>query len=166
MRGSQRLNRQLECHHGTDLGSLHVCYSCETWSSYGTPHSGSRGSFWLCYLLLKPFPPTELPCLALLGEEVSSLTVTWYAMTDWYIEGLFFFIWRERTNGWEEKNEVGSRDWEERREGVETVIGLENKLTKQSQTKQKVHRGLLKRNIFNLLLITYIVARIKTKHWK
>lgn len=41
---------------------------------------------------------------------------------------------------------VGSRDWEERREGVETVIVLENKLAKESQTEQKVHRGLLRRN--------------------
>ncbi|EDL33878.1 mCG145520, partial [Mus musculus] len=39
----------------------------------------------LCCLTLEPFSPTRLPCLALLEEEVPSLTATWpYASgPDW-----------------------------------------------------------------------------------
>ena len=46
------------------------------WDTY----SGSRGCLCLFCLPVGPFPPTGLPCLALIVEEVPSLTTTWYAM--------------------------------------------------------------------------------------
>jgi hypothetical protein len=45
--------------HRTDLGPLHLCYSCVAWYSCGAPNSGSRGCHWLNCLPLGPFPHTE-----------------------------------------------------------------------------------------------------------
>jgi hypothetical protein len=42
-RGSMRLNYQLECIHGIDLGFLHRCNRCAPWSFHETPNSRNRG---------------------------------------------------------------------------------------------------------------------------
>ena len=42
-RGSMRLNYQLECIHGIDLGFLHRCNRCAPWSFHETPSSRNRG---------------------------------------------------------------------------------------------------------------------------
>ena len=39
----QRLKGQPGSLRGTDLGTLHICDSCVTWSSCGTSNSGNRG---------------------------------------------------------------------------------------------------------------------------
>lgn len=40
---SQSLNQQPGGLHGTDLGSLHICDCCVTWSIYGVPGNGRKG---------------------------------------------------------------------------------------------------------------------------
>lgn len=37
--------------HETDLDTLHMCYSCVAWSSYGTPNSRKKGCLSLLLLL-------------------------------------------------------------------------------------------------------------------
>ena len=75
-KGSQRLKSQPGKMLGTDLGLMHTCYSCVDWSSCGTPYSVSRNCLLLGCLPLRLSPPTGLPCLELIGEEVLSLTET------------------------------------------------------------------------------------------
>ena len=77
-RDSQRLNRELESLYRSDLGSLHICYGCVAWCSYGTPNIGGEGSLTVgCSW--DPFPSTGLPQLALISGYVVSLIVTCYA---------------------------------------------------------------------------------------
>lgn len=44
-------SQSLNCHpgslHGSNLGPLHICYSCIVCCSYGTPNSGGRVSLIL-----------------------------------------------------------------------------------------------------------------------
>jgi hypothetical protein len=63
-------SQSLNCHpgslHGSNLGPLHICYSCIAWSTPVTPQSRSRdfpvsfACFW------DPINPTGLPCTALM----------------------------------------------------------------------------------------------------
>lgn len=74
-KASKRLTHQPGSLLETDLGPPHV-----TIVYLGLPvglltvRAGAVSDF--CYLLLRPFPPTGLPHLALIAEEVPSLTAT------------------------------------------------------------------------------------------
>lgn len=82
--GAQRLNQQLGSLHGTNLGSLHKCYSWITWYSCEIPNSESRSYLSLCCLFLGPILLTRFSHPALIEEELPSLPATWYTMDGWY----------------------------------------------------------------------------------
>lgn len=92
-----------ESTHGTDLGPLHICNSCTSRSSCGTPNSRRSGCLRLCYMPLDPFPLTLLPCLASIGDVPSS-TATLLVKEAWYLR-------RTEMGGW--GSEVRERNWEE-----------------------------------------------------
>lgn len=102
--------------HRTDLDPLHICYSCVTWSFYGTPNSGIRGYLWLLLDFRTFFFPTRLPSPAVIEGEESILTETWYSIDGWYQWEVWPFLRRDRGD-----MDVGGGDggehWNERREG-------------------------------------------------
>lgn len=53
---AQRLNQQPGGLHGTDLGLLHVCYSCVAGSSYGIPTVGAGAASASVGSFLHPIP--------------------------------------------------------------------------------------------------------------
>ena len=80
---------------------LHICSRCAA-LSYG-------GLVWLCCLPVDPVTLTGLLCLASVGEDVPSATVTWGAWVGWYPGGASIFSEvKERSIGdWEERGAVG-----------------------------------------------------------
>jgi hypothetical protein len=62
------------------------------------PNSGSRGCLWLCCLPLGPFPPTGLSHLASIGEDMPSLTATFYTRVNRHKRPPLF--WRETEEEW------------------------------------------------------------------
>jgi len=114
-RDSQRLNCQPRSLPETDLDPLPLYYSCVTWSSCGTPNSKNMVCLWHCYLPLGSFPHTGLSYPALIKEEISSPTETWYAMAGWYSWKACPFLKIKKEN-WMEEGVLG-RNWYDRRKG-------------------------------------------------
>lgn len=68
-RVSHSLNWQPQSLHGTDLGALHICYSCIVWSSCGNPSCGILGCLWLFCKLLKSSSSYWVPLVILSTME-------------------------------------------------------------------------------------------------
>lgn len=95
---------------------LYLYYDWVAWCTRGIPNSGSRGYLWLFCLLAEPFPPTGLPCPALMVWAWSYCSwLCWVWLMS--MEGrLSYCIWREaevvlRERGGRE--EMGEREGRE-----------------------------------------------------
>ena len=108
---SLRLNHQSGSLHWSNLGPLHICYSCVTWCFCGTRNRGSEAVSDKFACFQETCPPTGSPHPALIWGEVSSLTTAWYAVFGCpYWETLFEGKWRKsRWRKWGEGTERRGR---------------------------------------------------------
>lgn len=78
------------------------------WSSCVTPGRGNRDCLSLWCLFLQSFPPERLRCPALIGEEVTSVSATWYLIAGWHsLVDLHFSEVKRKWVDWEKGEGLG-----------------------------------------------------------
>lgn len=123
--------------HGSDLGLLHICYSCVTCCSCETFNSERKGYLWLWCYLLGPIPPTGLHKPALIQEELPPLHTTCY-IHGWHLWEICLYPKSNSGAEW-----MGlERDWEEEKEG-KLWLGCKTKQTKEKLGTQMLHKRTL-----------------------
>lgn len=113
--GSCRLNCQTGSMCGIALGPLHICYSCKTGSSWGTPIVGAEAIFDCTVSLWISFSYWALPRVASVEVE-PSFTAIWYARAGLYLWVASVFLSRsggEASGGEDERVELGGQEKEE-----------------------------------------------------